>query len=81
MCTGGWSIEVGEEAPGFLRGNRVVLRPEHGSEVEREQAASSERKRKIVGGTMSGFLNSLEGNWSSTAQLRSSAAHIMSRPA
>ncbi len=43
--------------------------------------ANGEREQKTLGGSVRGFLNSLEGNWSSTAQLCSSAAHIMSRPA
>ncbi len=40
---------------------------------------SGEREQKILGGAVSGVLNSLERNWSGTAQLRSSAAHIMCR--
>ncbi len=43
--------------------------------------ASGELERKILGGAVRGFFNSLEWNWNSTTQLRSSAAHIMSRPA
>ncbi len=61
--------------------------PEHVSETEVSGTEVSgaevcgECMRKILGGAMSGFLNSLEWNWSDTAQLRSSAAHNMSRPA
>ncbi len=43
--------------------------------------ASDELEQKILGGAVSRFFNSLERNWSSTAQLCSSAAYIMSRPA
>ncbi len=54
----------------------ILLGTEHVSGV----GASDEQEWKILGGAVS-FLNSLERNWSSTAQVHSSAGHIISRPA